>query len=401
MNEHVSKYKVIKNFENHLEMIQKFEEENIEISEALEYDLEVFKSLLLDFEESKIESFFKDLQSNKESQNTPLTHGYHLKEFDYFREICKKLIESEFTLDETITFDDEVLRNLLEDFNTDQSQISLFVSLLEKIKCNKKDEKCNKEIFTYFDSNNLFNEFKGIISKIDEKISLNDLLEMSKKNKLSEFLNKFENETDSLKKDFISVIHLECFFNSNDLSKENFQNLKNFLLKKRIYLKVLSSKSKSNKLEFFLFLKITQFSEEIVESLLMNTIFSNLQRNIDEELKKVMLWETEVKLLSILLSFLKQCQIRRISIFNVNHIFLSFVLENGLTFKDIDKWTTEDYSNKVPDLKEKEILIQLLKQKSQFEIFLEDVKINLEKTALDVLRYIEFERIKAYTILIL
>ena len=58
----------------------------------------------------------------------------------------------------------------------------------------------------------------GIISKIDEKISLNDLLEMSKNNKLSEFLNNFEKITDYVKKDFISDKQYESYFNSNDLS---------------------------------------------------------------------------------------------------------------------------------------------------------------------------------------
>ena len=395
MNDHVSKYKVIKNFENHLKIIQKLLENGLEFSDALEFDLDTFKNFLNDFDESMIESFFTDLQSYKESQNTPLIHGYSLKEFDNYREICKKLIEKELTLENAINLDDENIRIYLADLD-DQSQISLFVSVLEKIKCSKKDEKCDKEIFNYFHSKNLSPEFNTIISKIDEKISLNDLLEMSKKNKLTEFLKKFESETDSVKKDFISVLELECFFDSNNLSKETFQNLKKFLMKKKIYLNVLSSYSKNKKLEFFLLLKITKFSEETIEDLLTKTIFSNLQINIVEELKKVVLGETERKVLSNLLSFLKQCQIRRISIFNVNEIFLSYVLENELTFKNIDIWTIDDFNKKVPDLKEKEILIQLIKQKSQVEIFLEDVKINLEKTDLDNLRYIDFERIKTY-----
>ena len=136
MNENVSKYKVIKNFENYTRIMQKLEEQNIVINYASELKLDALKLLLTEFEESMIESFFNDLQSFKESQNSELANGFHLKEFDDFHEICKILIESGLNFEDTINLDDENLRNLLADFH-DQNQISLFVPLLEKIKFSK------------------------------------------------------------------------------------------------------------------------------------------------------------------------------------------------------------------------------------------------------------------------
>ena len=147
MNTNVSKYKVIKNFENHLKMIQELERQKIEISIALNFDLDNLKSVLRDFNdynESIVESFFNDLQSLKESQKTPLANGFHLKEFEDFHEICNKLIELEITLDDTITLDDENIRILLKDCDN-QSQISQFISVLKEVKCSKNDEICNKE----------------------------------------------------------------------------------------------------------------------------------------------------------------------------------------------------------------------------------------------------------------
>ena len=132
MNNNVSKYKVIKNFENHLEIIQKLDEEEIEISEAMEYNLEIFKSLLSDFDKSKIDSFYNDFQRYKESQNTHLTHDFNLKEFDDFPEICKKLIENKLTLDDIICYDYEKL-SLVLDTIQDQSKISPFFFTFGKI----------------------------------------------------------------------------------------------------------------------------------------------------------------------------------------------------------------------------------------------------------------------------
>ena len=101
MNENVSNYKVIKNFENHLKIIEKLELENIDISHALDLEMDVFKSHLADFDESKIESFIADLKIYKDSQNTPLTNGFNLKELIIVEKFAKNLIENELTLDDT------------------------------------------------------------------------------------------------------------------------------------------------------------------------------------------------------------------------------------------------------------------------------------------------------------
>ena len=60
MNDHVSKYKVIKNFENHLKMIQELERQKIEISIALNFDLDNLKSVLREIFHFYLLEYLKD-----------------------------------------------------------------------------------------------------------------------------------------------------------------------------------------------------------------------------------------------------------------------------------------------------------------------------------------------------
>ena len=78
MDTNVSKYKFIKNFQNHLEMIQELEKQNIEISEALDFELDVFKSQLRDYNKA-IECFNKTIELDPK-----YLYGYNNKGVCYY-----------------------------------------------------------------------------------------------------------------------------------------------------------------------------------------------------------------------------------------------------------------------------------------------------------------------------
>ena len=67
-NESLETYSVLENSEYHKEIIQKLEEQNIRFSEMLEFEFEVLKSLLEEFDELLIKSFWEEIQNYKNSK---------------------------------------------------------------------------------------------------------------------------------------------------------------------------------------------------------------------------------------------------------------------------------------------------------------------------------------------
>jgi hypothetical protein len=388
-------YQILENYQQHEQIIQNLVEQNLELTQVIDLDYEDLKSLLEEIDDIHIHSFWEDLQTLKNSKLVDQLGDYNREELKDFIDICRHLIESSISLADLQGLDDDAINYTLSDFHE-----AKIIHFLKTIRSLMNAGSNLHPIIQYFQSKSLEEDYLPMIEHIiSSNISFDELLMMNIE-ELFQLLSGLDINI-TLKNNFISIISLESFFNKNNFKDEISDNIKNICLQKKISLIELFDYSKSNILELILFLSITNLIETLpklfVDNLIQNKFpLSELTILKKDELMRFGLEEEDFNILSNSLDIYKQCSLRQFSIFILDYIFLQFICPRGLTMKQIDEWLETEY-DKIPNLKNKDKIIQLLKQKSEIEIFLSDVKINtIDIKLLNVIKYIEYETIRTW-----
>ncbi len=362
-NDVPSTFSVLKQGEDYKIIVQRLSERNISLQEVLRFDYQKLKSELGDIKESDSEKFWKEIEKYKVSQEKINEEGFDPEQFKEMIDICLVIIEAGFNYDDLQDLDDKTIQQYLIEFNQDRQ-----TQFLMKVKKgnNSKEEKLD-QVTDYFESKGVREEYSSLISELNYKCQtpFNELISMNK-DKIREILNLLKID-EKLINNFIFIIEIEEYFTKNNFKEGLFSNLFNHFIQKKLFLENLYNISKTQDLELYLFLSVSGLMnilpQNIVETFSSKKLsLSNLLTLSNEELVKLGLNESQIKLLTNSLNILKQCSLRRFSLFELDYIFLGNICSKGITINEIDKWSEKDFDQlgKIP-MKDK--TIQLLKQK--------------------------------------
>ncbi len=400
-----------KPFKDMLSTLNKFD---LTFENALEFDLETLKFVYKEYDEKEIIDFWNALRCYKNESNEKPQDQLFEMTFKPFQDILNTLKNFEITFENTLELEFDIIKSVLEEY--DEKSITDFWNALQNYKNEsnvRPKEISNNPIIKFFMKKRYHTQdLQSLISKIigkHECLSLDELLSNSKE-KLSE-LSLLDPSDDDQTTKFILICELESFFyknthslnenenNNNSHNHEFFDDLVAAFIRKNMSLAKISELAKQKKLDLFIFFSFSHFDETLPKPFFEyldkeNITFSQLKNFSKEEFKNYGLDENDIELLSIASDNAKQCSLRRFEFWELGYDFFKYICSQRLSFKDIDSINEEEFWKTTP-VKPNDKIFKLLKQKSEFEVFLDEIKISLpEDPKLKALKYIDLNTLK-------
>ena len=295
---------------------------------------------------------------------------------------------------EDLNEDIEILYSINSKQEIDNEKIKEFINVYHTL-CYKQNTDLS-EITEFLRPFDVIEKFKELISEFDKlkNVKLENLLQA----KIEYFQVVLEtiNIEGSLKNNFFQIFKTHKFMEDNSFTK-SFKNLLKLFIRMDLSLNKLIQISQTEELDLFLLFNLIRRYTDVPQKYLdkikdEKSTISNLNESLLKDMNDGLISKELQSRLTNALEIYMNCSLRNINYFNVPSRFLELTIKDNLTIKDIDE--LKNMSLEIFDKDTIAEIKQSFAQKSNFELFLEENKINLNEQVINKYKYFDIPHLK-------